>query len=138
MKATGDGFIAYIDHPSFTSQCDAAADLGLALLVVLQETLNPVLLRNGLAELAIRIGADHGDAISFKIEIPATGYETQDVASDAINRAVKIQESCDTNEFRIGRTLYELLHVQWLERGTEVSFPAKSLGLERYQVYRMT
>src|SRR5262249_45221432 len=32
LKTTGDGFIAYVDHPAFTQRCDIAIDMGLALL----------------------------------------------------------------------------------------------------------
>jgi hypothetical protein len=33
--------------------------------------------------------------------------------------------------------LYELIHVQWLERATEVEFESASVGLTEYKTYRM-
>jgi len=135
LKTTGDGFIAYVDHPSFTSQCDATADLGLSLILLVKGTVNPALTSAGLRPLTVRIGGDYGPASTRKIEIPSTNYRSIEVASDALNRAVKIEESCEPGQFRIGRELYELLHVKWLERATEVSFDGKSVGIDNYKVY---
>jgi class 3 adenylate cyclase len=137
FKPTGDGFIALIDHPSFTSQCDNAVDLGLSLLRVLRESINPALDSIGMPALSVRIGADFGLAKIQELQIPATGFSQTDVASDALNRAVKIEQSCQPNEFRIGRKLYELVHVGWLERATEVDFDAATVGVPGYKVYRL-
>ncbi|MFC4309093.1 hypothetical protein ACFPN2_08385 [Steroidobacter flavus] len=136
-KATGDGFIAYIDHPSFTSRSDQAVDLGLTLLAVLCRSINPALREAGLPELAIRVGADTGIVSFRKLEVPTTGFSEVEIASDALNRAVKIQESADENLFRIGRDLYELVHVGWLERATEVPFDGASVGMPDYRVYEV-
>ena len=106
LKTKGDGFIAFIDHPSFISQCDAAIDLGLSLLVLVANTVNPALVSAGLAPLTIRVGADYGPAKARQVVIPSTGYTGLEVASDSLNRAVKIEETCDPGQFRIGRRLY--------------------------------
>lgn len=137
LKTTGDGFIAYIDHPSFTSQCDAAVDLGLSLIAFSIRTLNPALKSTGLKPISIRVGADFGSATSRVVSVPSTNYRDMEVASDALNRAVKIEESCRPNQFRIGRDLYELIHVQWLERSEEVQFKGSSVGIEGYKVYKV-
>ena len=137
LKTKGDGFIAYIDHPSFTRLCDNIVDMGLSFLVVLHQSLNPVLEKAGFELLNIRIGADYGEAVVKKFSIPATGFTVQEVASDALNRAVKIEEACEPNEFWIGRCLYELIHVQWLERATETSFDGTCVGMPDYKTYRV-
>lgn len=137
LKTTGDGFIAYMDFPAFTTQCDNTIDLGLTLLVVLQQSINPALKTAGLPELKIRIGADYGAAKMRNIKIPTTGYDAPEVASDALNRAVKIEKAASKNEFWIGRSLYELIHVQWLERCTKVSIDNEGLGLTDYKIYRV-
>jgi class 3 adenylate cyclase len=137
LKLTGDGFIACIDHPSFTSLCDATVDLGLSLLTILRESINPALKAQNLPQLDIRIGADYGEAEFKEIRIPSTGYSDVEVASDALNRSVKIQESAGKNELRIGRSLYELVHVQWLERATETSFDGSQVGIKGYKTYRI-
>lgn len=137
LKAKGDGFIAFIDHPSFTNRCDAVIDMGLSILYVLHHSINPSLQKAGLPRFNIRIGADHGEALIRQMNVPTTGFSSPEVASDALNRAVKIEESCEVNEFRIGRNLYELIHVQWLERATKVEFNGASVGLTSYQTYRM-
>jgi class 3 adenylate cyclase len=137
LKTKGDGFIAYIDHPSFCSQCDSAIDLGLSMLVVIRDTINPALIFKGLKPIKVRIGADYGEVQIKTLRVPATGFTTQEVASDALNRAVKIEESCAPGSFRIGRDLYELIHVQWLERSTEVSFDGSTVGIDDYRVYEV-
>lgn len=137
LKTKGDGFIAYVDHPSFTNLCDAIIDMGLSVLYVLHRSINPTLKKAGLPNFDIRVGADYGEALIRRVNVPMTGFSSFEVASDALNRAVKIEESCAANEFRIGRTLYELIHVQWLERATEVEFNGASVGLPTYQTYRM-
>ena len=137
LKVTGDGFVAYIDYPAFTQQCDHAIDMGLSFLVVLNESINPSLVSAGLPALRIRVGADYGDAVVRQVEIASTGFVAPDVASDALNRAVKIEQSAGEDEFRIGRHLYELIHVQWLERTTEVPFDASSIGVPDYKVYKV-
>lgn len=134
LKATGDGFIAYLDGRPFTTQCDNAIDLGLTFLSLLREGINPVLRAEGLPEIQIRVGGDYGKASIRKIEVPATGYATSEVASDALNRTVAIEQSAQRGELRIGRSLYELIHVQWLERCEQVSCDA-DVKLADYQVY---
>ncbi|WP_406736660.1 adenylate/guanylate cyclase domain-containing protein [Thioclava sp. GXIMD4215] len=121
LKTTGDGFVAYIDHPSYTNLCDSLVELGLSCLNLMKCSINPALKKHGLPEFNVRIGANHGSAVVRKVAIPTTGFSSIDIYSDAFNRAKKIEESCDQNEFRIGFDLYKLIHVQWLERCVEVT-----------------
>ncbi len=137
LNTTGDGFIAYIDYPAFTQQCDHAIDMGLSFLVLLRDSVNPSLQGVGFHKLGIRVGADFGNASVKRLEVPSTGFSAPEVASDALNRAVKIEQSAQENEFRIGRALYEKIHVQWLERATEVPFDGNSVGVPGYKVYRV-
>jgi class 3 adenylate cyclase len=138
LTPTGDGFIALIDYPAFTPQCDGAVDLGLSLLGVLRDSVSPALEQIGIKPIRIRVGADFGLAEVQDFKVPATGFAKPTVASNALNRAVKIEQSCSDNEFRIGRNLYELIHVQWLERATEVQFDGSLVGENGYKVYRVT
>jgi class 3 adenylate cyclase len=138
FKMTGDGFIALINFPGFTGQADNAVDMGLSFLTVLHQTINPALSKAGLPRLKIRVGADFGLAEVKELHIPATAFSTVDIASDALNRAVKIEETCSPNEFRIGRALYEVVHVQWLERARQVDFDGRLVGIPGYKAYRVT
>ena len=137
LKTTGDGFIAYVDGPGFTTQCDNAVDLGLSLLLLVENTINPALALANLSPISVRVGAEYGAARLRKLYVTATGYSDLDVSSDALNRAVKIQESCDASEFRIGQELYELLHVRWLERAAQVPFDGHTVGIDNYKVYKV-
>ena len=135
FKLTGDGFLAYIDHKSFNSACDQTVDMCLSFL--LRDSINPALKESGLPELSIRVGADFGEATVRSLSIPKTGFSTTDIASDALNRAAKVQSSCNPNELRIGRGLYEPLHVQWLERTIQVPLNSDALGHDDYLVYQV-
>lgn len=135
FQPTGDGFIAFIDHPSFNQQADQAVDMGLSLLHVLQQSVNPALLRADLPDLNIRVGADCGYATSRRIDVPTTQFSAAEIASDALNKAVKIQEAASENSFLIGKNLYGTVHVQWLERAHQVDFDGASVGSPDYRVY---
>lgn len=138
LKTTGDGFIAMVDYPAFTTQCDATVDLALTMLRVLQTAVNPALASAGLPPLAIRIGAEIGPATIKQLAIAATGYSAVDIASDALNRCAKIEKSASRNELRIGEVLHDLLHVQWLLRCEQVDdFDPVAIGEDRYRVYRV-
>jgi class 3 adenylate cyclase len=137
LKTTGDGFIAFNDLPGFTTQCDGTVDLATSLLVVLRDSVNPALRAASLPTLDVRVGADFGPARLRRISVPVTGYDRTEVASDALNRAVKIEETALAGEVRIGRHLYELLHVAWLLRCVEVPFDGAVFGMPDYRVYRI-
>lgn len=134
-KTTGDGFIAYIDFPAFTNQCDATIDLGLTLIKLMYSAINPALENINIKKMDIRVGADFGPAEMRPVSIKSIGYHATEVASDALNRAVKIEQSCAPGEFRIGRNLYELIHVQWLERAQQVNLPLALSDANEYLIY---
>lgn len=134
-KTTGDGFIAFVDHPSVTAR-DSAVDMGLSLLAVLRESVNPALEEAGLKPLSARIGADHGPARMHTLRSPATGFEQQDIVSDALNRAVKLQEAAQPGTMLIGEALRNQLHVGWLERSHEASSDiAEAVGIDNYRSF---
>lgn len=135
LKTTGDGFIAFVEHPSINSQSDASVDMGLTFIEVLHSAVNPALESNHLPKFSIRVGADHGTARRIKLSVPATGFESVDISSDALNRCVKIQEASSQDRMTIGRQLYERIHVQWLERSTRVADIGKEIGLAKYEIY---
>lgn len=112
--------------------------MGLTMLRVLNDAVNPTLQSAGLPTLQIRVGADHGRASVTVLSVPATGYNEPDIAADALNRAVKIDKTCAPGTLRIGETLYRRIHVDWLERAvlttTDISGP---LGLDSYKVYEI-
>jgi class 3 adenylate cyclase len=137
LKTTGDGFIAFVDGPGFTVLADSTVDLGGSMLEILASGINPALEQAGHEPLAIRIGADYGPALVRQIEVPMIGYSYPDVTSDALNRAVKIEQSSARNTFRIGYDLYRCVHVQWLERCHPVDFDGSVVGISNYQVFEV-
>lgn len=132
FKPTGDGFICYLDHPSVNCQSDNAVDLGDSLLRVLRGVNNAM--PEGYPKLSVRIGAERGRAEVKRLVIPLTGFDRPDILSDALNRAVKIQEKAPTNTFVIGQMLYESIHVQWLQRTSRTRFRI-DVGLKGYKTY---
>jgi len=138
LNVTGDGFIAYIDLPGFTTQCDNTIDLGLTFLKLLRESINPVLALQGLPAFKIRIGADVGKAVKRPIQIKATNFESFDIGSAALNRAVKIENEAQSDQFLIGQNLYELIHVGWLERCVLAVVDGESIGSPGYEIYEVS
>lgn len=136
LKMTGDGFIGYFDQHSINAQADACPDCCLSLLSVLQNAVNLAGAMHDIPELKIRIGADHGPASVGSISVPEIGFTETDIVSDAINRAVKLQEAAPTNGILIGRELYTKLHVNWLLR-CEAQDKLSGFMPEPYQVYRV-
>ena len=137
LKVTGDGFIAFLDLPSFTVLADSTVDLCGTMLQVLHSAVNPAIAKLGLEPLSVRIGADYGPATVRELSVPITGYISTEVSSDALNRAVKIEQSCEPNSIRIGFDLYRIVHVQWLERCEQVDFDGDKVGIDGYPVYRL-
>jgi class 3 adenylate cyclase len=137
LKTTGDGFIAFLDFPGFCVQVDSTVDLCGSMLEVLHSAVNPAIVRAGLEPLSVRIGADYGPALVRELSVPTTGFATAEVTSDALNRSVKIEQTCDPNTIRLGFDLYRLSHVQWLERCHEVEFDGTQVGIPDYQVFEL-
>lgn len=137
LKTTGDGFIAFVDGPGFTVLADSTVDLGGSMLRILTDAVNPALEAAGHAPLSIRIGADYGPALVREVRVPMIGFSHPDVTSDALNRAVKIEQSCAANTFRIGYDLYRCVHVQWLERSRPVEFDGTEVGIPGYRVFEV-
>lgn len=104
LNVTGDGFTAYVDMPGFTTQCDKTVDLGLTLLRVLKNSINPTLEEAGLPALNIRVGADAGMAVKRSVSVQATNFQSFDIGSTALNRAVKIEQNAQAGQFLIGHT----------------------------------
>ena len=136
-KFTGDGFIAVVDYPAFTSQCDAGAYLGLAMLYQLANAINPALIDEALPPLSIRIGIEFGEATVRRIHIPATEAVQVDFVSDALNQCVKIQESCSPNQVRIGQGIHGLMHTSLALRAKVVEFDGGCVGDGNYKVYQL-
>jgi class 3 adenylate cyclase len=136
LKLTGDGLIAYVDHPSINRQCDNTVDLGLSIVALVSE-LNKARQADA-PELRIRIGAEHGATAIKQFSVPTTGFSQIDVFSDALNLAVKVQEAAPLDTFIIGRALYERLHIDWLERSNHVDLsPTLPDHLKDYKTYQV-
>jgi class 3 adenylate cyclase len=137
LKVTGDGFIAFLDFPGFCVQVDSTVDLCGSMLEVLHSAVNPAIVKAGLQPLAVRIGADYGPALVREFTVPITGFAVPEVTSDALNRAAKIEQSCEPNTVRLGFDLYRLAHVQWLERCAKVEFDGTKVGIPEYEVFEL-
>ena len=131
LKLTGDGFVCFLD-PSVNSQFDNAIGLGLTFLRILNAVNSATSEEH--PKLSVRVGAEHGRAKGKDFRVPATGYDQFEVVSDALNRAAKIQQSAPANSLVIGRALYERIHVQWLERASEIELGI-DVGSDDYRTY---
>lgn len=135
LKFTGDGFIAYIDYPAFTLQADTAVALGVGLVYHLKNCINPALVANGLTELSMRVGVEFGLARAKTTNVQAIGKSQTDFISDALNFAVKIQESCGVNEVRVGQNLRDVLHENYIKRLVRVDYDSGDSSGDEYRVY---
>lgn len=137
LKPTGDGFIAYLPHASFTRQCDMIVDLGTSMIHLARDAVGTALQAAGHPKLDIRIGADYGAAAFRQKTNKVTGLSWPHVDSDALNLAVKIEQSAAPNTMRIGWGLYQLLHVQWLARAQRVTAESLPAALKSYPIYEV-
>lgn len=136
LKTTGDGLILFVDHPSFNVQTDTVNDFICSIIPFNSLSLSPALLEADLLAFSLRVGADYGPAIVKEQVVPATGFRQLDVASDALNRAVKIERTASVNEVRVGWHLYRLSHVQWLKSAEEIDTTGMALGT--YRVFKLS
>lgn len=135
FKATGDGYVAFIDHPSFTRVADNLIDFGMSSIALLERSINPNLESRKLPKLLMRVGAECGWATIGKLEVAATGFSSVDISSIAINQAVKIEGSAGVNQLRIGQALYATSHIDWMLRCEETSFDGNLVGDDEFKVY---
>ncbi len=137
LKTTGDGFIAYLDHPSVLSR-DNAVDLARTLLALTENAVNVALAEASLPTFRIRVGADDGPARLRTFRSPTTGFSSVDVTSDALNRAVKLQEAARPGTLLIGEALRERLHIGWVERTrTADAAIAEAVGIPGYRCFEV-
>lgn len=136
LKVTGDGVIIYVDHPSFNIAADTTNDLASSILQFMDHTFRPALRDAQLPVFDLRIGADMGPAIVKDFVVPATSFKQLDIASDALNRASKLEEIAPKNTLRIGWHLYRLSHIEWLKRAKPVE--ERIDGLEDYEVFALS
>ncbi|MDB2694592.1 hypothetical protein N9Y45_04000 [Erythrobacter sp.] len=136
LKFTGDGLIIYVDHPSFNVTADTTNDLAVSILQFMHHSFRTALQEADLPVFDLRIGADLGPAVVKDFVVPATNFKQLDIASDALNRAKKLDQIAPKNSIRIGWHLYRLSHVQWLKRSTAVDERIK--GMEDYRVFELT
>lgn len=116
LKLTGDGLQLYIQHPAKTRQADNTIDLAVSIIPHINVAINPKLKSLGFPMLNVRVGADMGYATTIKHQILAAEYTANEISSDALNRACKIQAMAKPNECLIGEDLRMYSHVDWLER----------------------
>lgn len=135
LKITGDGMIFYIDHPSFNVQADTTNDLATSIVAFMRISMRPAMLKMGLPGFDIRVGADLGPASVNALTIPATGFVQVDIASDALNKAVKLEQFAPMNSILIGWHLYRLSHIQWIKRAEKVDYAIA--GLEGYDAFQL-
>lgn len=122
LKYTGDGVIAYFPEPSFTTQNDNALDCALTLRLLINEGLNPGLIKLGFPAVQIRIGLDSGEAYVQTVGSPAT-KQHKDIIGAVVSLAAKIQATAQPNGIHLGQIMLQNLHTNWRLKCAPITLP---------------
>ncbi len=110
LKYVGDGLIAYFPEPNFIGMNDNAVDCGFAMIMILRNTINKILIKQGLPKLKLRIGIDSGEAIIVDMGNESVKMH-KDLISETVNLSSKIQSLAPENGMVIGDSTARNLHV---------------------------
>jgi class 3 adenylate cyclase len=124
LKYTGDGVIAYFPEPSFTTQNDNALDCALTLRRLVNDGLNPCLIKLGFPAIQVRIGLDSGEAYVQTVGNPDT-KQHKDIIGAVVSLAAKIQATAQPNGIHIGQIMLKNLHTNWRLGCVQIPFPDK-------------
>lgn len=109
LKFVGDAVIVYfVGKNSPFSVCDKAVSCAESMIKVLKLGVNPILIKNGLLELRVKIGIDFGEVTV--ISYGEFDKEIQlDILGVPINIASKLQSLAHPDQILIGNEVYQRL-----------------------------
>lgn len=139
LKYTGDGIIAIFPTPNFIGMNDNAVDCALTLRRLLNDAINPSLLKKSYPELQCRIGLDSGTAAIVSLGDESV-QQGNDLIGETINLACKIQSKCEPNEICLGDSVVTNLHTSWRSRLTEKTvdnWNYKNEHGEKYKIFKV-
>jgi class 3 adenylate cyclase len=99
---------------NFTGMSDNAIQAAMMMRNVVEDVINPVFDKKGLPRIGLHIGLDIGTALVDTFGANKTAA-FDELIGFTMNVASKIVECAKDDEILLGRSLFEVLHVNWLE-----------------------
>jgi adenylate cyclase len=109
LKYVGDAVIAFFDA-GFNKYfvCDNAVNCAESMINVLTNGLNPILSKDGLPQLRIKIGITEGENVVVQYGFDKSSQ--LDILGYSLNVAAKITSLTPPNKISVGENIYKLLH----------------------------
>ena len=120
LKFVGDAVVAYFPFSSYNYSLayNTAIDCSNAMIMVIQEAINPVISVNGYEELQIKIGLDTSEHSVVQYIIDEKPYA--DILGYGISMAAKLSSLASSNEVIISHTVYMGMHSSLRKKFSEV------------------
>ena len=110
LKFVGDAVIGYfVDEKDSSNVANKAVACAESMLKVLKIGINPILKKNGLPELRVKIGIDHGENTVVRYgDDPDDAHV--DILGPSVSMAAKIQHLAAADQIMIGKDIFSRLH----------------------------
>jgi adenylate cyclase len=120
LKFVGDAVVAYFPFSSanYSLAYNTAVDCSNAMIMVIQEAINPVIGMHGYDELLIKIGLDTSEHSVVQYIIDEKPYA--DILGYGISMAAKLSSLANSNEIIISHTVYMGMHSSLRKKFSEV------------------
>jgi adenylate cyclase len=120
LKFVGDAVVAYFPFSSanYSLAYNAAVDCSRAMIMVIKEAINPVIIMHGYDELRIKIGLDTSEHSVVQYIIDEKLYA--DILGYGISMAAKLSSIANSNEIIISHTVYMGMHSSLRKKFSEV------------------
>ena len=120
LKFVGDAVVAYFPFSSanYYLAYNTAVDCSRAMIMVIKEAINPVIIMHGYDELRIKIGLDTSEHSVVQYIIDEKLYA--DILGYGISMAAKLSSLANSNEIIISHTVYMGMHSSLRKKFSEV------------------
>ena len=110
LKFVGDAVIGYfVDEKDSSNVTNKAVACAESMLKVLKIGINPILKKNGLPELKVKIGIDYGENTIVRYgDDPQEAHV--DILGPSVSMAAKIQHLSQPDQIMIGNDIFTRLH----------------------------
>ncbi len=140
LKYVGDAVIAYFPAMhNLLLAADDAVNCAAAMIEVLRQGINPVLLQYDYPELAMKVSMDVGE--HSVIQYGSDKSMDVDIVGYGISMAAKIHALAESNSIVISHNVYNVLHPNMQDRFKQLSLDISKWGYtdedngELYKVY---
>ena len=110
LKFVGDALIGYfVAEGLSTTVARRAVSCAESMLKVLKVGINPIMRNNGLPELKVRIGIDHGDNVIVRYGDDEKEAHV-DILGPSVSMAAKIQNLAQPDQIMVGNDIFTKIH----------------------------